>query len=459
MSFSNLNFANVTGIQAPTTLTGFAALLQNASYNGVPFKVVAASVRKGRKIAMHQYPFKDGGWAEDMGRAPRTYSFSGYLIGDLAPAMQLALDTVLELPGPGILIHPSLGVQTVALLSASTAIHAGRMRVIEVAFEFVEKGDRSLTLRLISTALQVVSFALACAQGFGADIGSSAGPPAVIGSVAIGEGVAVTTAFSDACIGAGNDPAAVVNLAAGLQPPDATTSYGRYGLGSASTALVVGTTVTSLTQDLMASREQIVQNAGTAITDAGQFSSDTAQLVVNDIGALVESTRNTMTDPADQVRLMLNLAGFAYSDSIAGTGLAENMALVRDAFSALCRRLALVSLANACAAYQPRSYQDAQALLDTVAAAFEVEITAAGDAFEDQTYSVLRDLRTAVVTDLRTRGQTLPQLQTATFKASLPSLVVAQMLYQDANRADEIVFEAAPPHPAFCPVSMQVLAW
>jgi DNA circularisation protein N-terminus len=454
-----MSFSSITGFQPPTSAGGFMSLLQNASYNGVPFKVVAAAVRKGRKIAPHNYPFRDGVWVEDMGRAPRTYSFSGYIIGDLAPAMQFALDTMLELPGPGILIHPTLGVQRVSLVSGTTAVHVGRQRVIEVAFEFIEQGSRSLIATIIATAVQVVAFADLCAPALGADLGSAAGPPAVIGSAAIGEGVAVTTAFGDRCIGAGNDPAAVVNLAAGLQPPDTNTTYGRYGLGSTSVALPVGTTVASLTETLMTSREKTAQDAEKAIADADMFSSETALVIVNDIGAMVESARSTMTDPADQVRLMLNLATFTYSDSIKGTGIADAMAQVRDAFAAVCRRLALVSLGNACAAYQPRSYQDAQSLIATVTAAFDVEITAAGDALEDETYSVLRDLRTAIVTDLRTRGQTLPQLQAATFRTPLPSLVVAQILYQDATRSDEIVYETMPPHPAFCPVSMQVLAW
>ena len=78
-------FTNVTGFAPPTSIAGFMGLLQTASFRGVPFKVIQARVKKGRRWAIHEYPYVDGGWPEDMGRALRTYAFSGYLIGDLAP--------------------------------------------------------------------------------------------------------------------------------------------------------------------------------------------------------------------------------------------------------------------------------------------------------------------------------------------------------------------------------------
>jgi prophage DNA circulation protein len=95
-------------------------LLQTASFRGVPFKVIAAQAKKGRRQAIHEYPYVDGGWPEDMGRALRMYSFSGYLIGDLAPVMQLLLDNAVETKGPGLLIHPTIGARI-----------AKRLRLIE----------------------------------------------------------------------------------------------------------------------------------------------------------------------------------------------------------------------------------------------------------------------------------------------------------------------------------------
>ena len=433
-------------------------LLQTASFRGVPFKVVASAVKKGRKIAIHDYPFRDGGWAEDMGRAMRAYSFTGYLIGDIAPALQLALDNAVEASGPGLLIHPTIGAQMVSVLSAATSVRRDAMRVIEVAFEFIEQGTQSLVTTLIATAVEVIAAADLCLPAAGASLGESAGAAATAGDAPIGEGVAVTTAFAATCVTGGNDPAAVVNLAAGLQPTDANASLGRYANGNASAAPAAGTTIAALQATVTQQRAAIASAATTAIAGATTFATASAASVAVSIAAMIEAMRATMTDPADQIRVLLNIATFSYADSAGGTGLSGDMAAVRNAFAATCRRLAVVSLARGSSVYQPVSYQDAQTLMGLVTAALDVEITAAGDAGLDDIYTALRALRAAVVTDLTTRGATLPQVITKTFAAPLPSLVVSQILYRDASRADQVVQEASPRHPAFLPATMQVLA-
>ena len=80
-----------------------------------------------------------------MGRMLRTYSFSGYLIGDLAPVMQNLLDMAIEAKGPGLLMHPTIGALQVGLLSSSTAVQWDKMRVIQVEFEFIEVGAFDLS--------------------------------------------------------------------------------------------------------------------------------------------------------------------------------------------------------------------------------------------------------------------------------------------------------------------------
>ena len=152
-------FTNITGFAPPTSIAGFMGLLQTAMFRGVPFKVIAARVKKGRRWAIHEYPYVDGGWAEDMGRSLRTYSFSGYLIGDLAPVMQQLLDMAIEAEGPGLLMHPTIGAVRVGVLSSATAVHRDHMRVIEIAFEFVEAGRRALPGTIIATVISVLAAA------------------------------------------------------------------------------------------------------------------------------------------------------------------------------------------------------------------------------------------------------------------------------------------------------------
>ncbi len=450
-------FTNVTGFAAPTSIAGFMGLLQICLFRGVPFKVIGAQVKMGRRLAVHEYPFRDGGWPEDMGRQLRTYSFSGYLIGDLAPVLQFALDKAIETKGPGLLIHPTIGAVRVDVLSASTAVHRDRMRVIEVAFEFLEHSDTVFPSAIIATAVSVLAASIGVLTAANSDLGGVAAPAAAAGSSVTAEAAAVVTAFTASTVLGGGDPTAIISMAAALPPPDVDTSYGRYGSGSATVALPAGTTVATLQAQLATQRAAIATAGASAAATAAAFSASTDML--DQLSTLVEAMRAGITDPAQQVRVLLSLASFTFTDTAGGVaGLEAAIATIRGAMTAACRRAALVSLARASAAYQPISYDDAVTVRTLLATALDAEITIAGDAGDDPTYLALKTLRANVVRDLTVRGANLPAVVTVTFAQPLPSLVMAQMLYRDASRSDQIAAEAQAIHPAFCATSFQALA-
>ena len=88
------------------------------------------------------------------------------------------------------------------------------------------------------------------------------------------------------------------------------------------------------------------------------------------LGALAEPVRATCDDPADAIR-------------------------------PLC---ALASLARACAQLEPTSYDNAVGIRDSVAELIDAEAETAADAGDVDSCRALRDLRTAAVDDLATRG-------------------------------------------------------
>jgi prophage DNA circulation protein len=464
-------FSGVTGFAGGSLGSVFMGALQKAYWRGIPFSVTGEVTRKGRKVAVHDYPFRDGGWAEDMGRQMRVFSFTGYLSGDIAPVLQMALDRAAEAEGPGLLIHPTIGMQRVMLLSCATAVRKEAMRVIECQFEFIEAGEPNFIMSLVATAIQVVSAATSGLTAFGGSIGSGAGATASIGYPVIGEGVAVMTAFGAACSMAGADPGGLISLATGINVPDPDRTLGRFAFGNVSQMTTcnldvngnpdVPQTVSTMTGTIAAGRATLAQAITAGTSAASTFSTGTAAAMVTALSTVTEALRSTMMDPADQVRVFLGLSAWSYSDSVANaglTGLPAAMGTMRDSMAVTARRVALSSLARAAAAYRPVSYQDALALREAVSGAIETEMVAAGDAGDDATYTALRALRVAVVEDLTTRGATLPQMTTMTLPMPLPALTVAQRLYRDASRADEVTAAADVPHPAFLPVTLQVLA-
>ncbi|RJF85050.1 hypothetical protein D3877_11425 [Azospirillum cavernae] len=122
------------------------------------------------------------------------------------------------------------------------------------------------------------------------------------------------------------------------------------------------------------------------------------------------------------------------------------------------RRAALAEVARAAARYEPPSHDQAVETRSRVVELIDAEMTRAGDAGQDQTYQALRALRTAVSVDLTERGASLTRRVVVSTARPQPALVLAQRLYQDPARSDELVEQSGAIHPAFLPVSFNALA-
>lgn len=181
--------------------------------------------------------------------------------------------------------------------------------------------------------------------------------------------------------------------------------------------------------------------------------------LTNAMLGLCETLRSASNDPADQVRLFTQLATLQRPVALpanTSTGAAVNA--VRMATDDMARRSALVSLALASAAYQPTSYEDAVAVMNTVCNLLDLEITNAADKQDRNTYLAFRELRTSVSADLSARGTALPRLAVWQLQATLPSLAVAYRLYADATRTRELVTRANPRHPLWMPAQFEALS-
>lgn len=173
---------------------------------------------------------------------------------------------------------------------------------------------------------------------------------------------------------------------------------------------------------------------------------------------LAASVLAAAVDPADGVRVLSSLANFTQATSTASSAIGQAMAAIQSATCDLFRRAAVVALARLSATYQPSSRDDAANVRTIVCTLLDNEILIAGDQGQDATFNALRAVRAAVIQDLTTRGAGLASIQTFRIGAALPAPAIAQRLYRDPNRADELVVQANPPHPAFMPASFKALS-
>ncbi len=275
--------------------------LQPASWRGVPFVVRGSEYRRGRRPAVHEYPFRDLPWVEDVGRASRLVGFSGFVVGDDCYAQAQRMLQACEQPGPGNLVHPSLGSLTVSLIEPAVASERTELgRVVEFRFEFMETGTVQFPAADTSTQDVVASKAndaqAASASDFASAVGTdnngastvtlgataapgptttytdSKGSVTLVPSVVGGSPYQATSGgetvrlWGDNAVTQASDSSLTANAVAAQTPPLGTT-YGRYsGVGPLSFGSADTETALS---DQTANRDAVSSAAADAAIKAG----------------------------------------------------------------------------------------------------------------------------------------------------------------------------------------------
>lgn len=453
-------------------MTWFAEL-QPASFGGVPFGVTGGQLRVGRRNAVHEYPFKDEVWVEDLGRAARRITLVGFLLegaaySSSAPDAKRAGSVIqqrekmvaaIEKPGKSTLVHPTLGSLQVSCLDSSFTERWDRGRVFEVVLTLIEGGDRVFPADDPDTTEQVAETCTAADAAAGVDFTTAATLALPAGAAVVGMASATASSWGSIAQSLAGDATNLMNTVGNL-----AGSFGRFfggklrditgsiSFGSA------GATVASLIAAGCAARAAVTAAVSALNEAAGGLGLTTIGGFVSSAQGVSAALLAATTDPADSVRVLGNLASFEPSRPTSDSAVGDSMATMQRACGDLFRRAAVVSVARASAQYQPSSYDDAAALRATVAAMLDAEIQTAGDQGEDATYTALRSVRAAVVQDLTKRGGDLAKLVTLTTGQPMPALALAQRTYRDATRADELISESGCVHPAFMPTSFKALA-
>lgn len=442
--------------------------LQPAKFAGIPFGVTGGQVRVGRRNAVHEYPNKDEVWVEDLGRSARRITLVGFLVegaryGGAISAIQQReqMIAVLEAPGKNTLVHPTLGSLQVATLDASFTERKDLGRVFELSLSFIESGERVFPSASQDTTSLVAQACTAADAAAGADFLALASTSLPSGEAVVTLASQTASSWGSKALSLASDATNLMNLAGSLPG-----SFGRF-LGAnlkGITGLIPGgvasafSTVSSLIAAGAAAREAVSTAFGSLMSAAGGLSVGTCGIFSGAAQALASALLGATTDPGDSIRVLASLSNFHLNQATPSSNVGTSMATMQDACGNLFRRAAVVCVARSAAKYQPASYDDAVAIRTKVTDLLEAEIAIAGDSGEDATYTALRAVRAAVVQDMNARGANLTALITVVSPRPVPSLVLAQRLYRDASRADELVTEASPVHPCFMPVSFKALA-
>ncbi|HGV3449934.1 TPA: DNA circularization protein [Raoultella planticola] len=441
--------------------------LRPSTFRGVPFAVIAEEGSHGRRQAVHEYPYRDTAWVEDMGRGVRRIVIRGFLIqdsqvyggGDVINQRQ-ALISACEEKGAGTLIHPTLGEMTVAIpengLRLSGSADAGRV------FEF--------TLMALESGLKV--FAVTGSSAAGKSVRTNylkLVSTTVFSTIARIKGeirgvtqaiktIKSTIAFWTNMVDSTTNE--VTNVSNVLKSTFGNQRYGRYSKGSVggSSSGVTGSSSADDTDDFESLSEQVSASAimdrqGIFDTVSDLNSAATVDDFVQRTADVIIAILNCTGGVNERITALEKLASATsteYQQSSAGADIAESVNVL---IIVLCSG----AMAAAAAESNPTSRNEAEQITRRVSDQLDAALLATGDRADDELYSSLLLVRSSFLDTMSALSASLSELMQFNSAQPLPALTLANRLYQDVGRADELIQESDVPHPAFMPVSMRVL--
>lgn len=383
------------------------------SFRGVVFRTTATEWRGGRRNVVNEFPQRDTGYTDDLGRRVRRFPVEAYVLGENYLAERDAVIEAFEAAGPGELIHPRWGVRQVAL-DGEASIKETPMEggIARITVTFVEHGENTFPRAAGNTVSKVEATTNAADEASQAAFGKefSVAGPSVLASQALK-----------------NMNGAVAGL---LKTVKQVTS---------------------------------VDGVTSILLQAGTLSSNLASLIRSPV-SLVMSLRSIFATLVQDVNRPLNafyelqwlFTANTRSTATASSGSTRARSLANDMAAAdLQRRLSLTNQARMLAV----------AIADTSVVATSDQATALRNALTTQidieleeydppteVADALVQVRAAVVRDVAARAEFMLQRSTFTPQTSIPALVLAHRIYQDAERADELVNRNDVRNPAFMPV-------
>lgn len=393
--------------------------LQPGSFRGAPFEVLGNQAAFGRRGVLHEYPLRDVPWFEDLGQRARENTLDVVVLGTNYLAKRDALIAAIETAGPGLLVHPYYGEMQVAVTDCRVSESTDAGGVARFTITFVQAGV-SKEPRAVSSTPDIVAAAAEDATAktqaaYASQTLTKNQPDFVANSLRGRVGSLLSSVRSTAAQVQG----AVQPLADLQQQVDA--------INGNLIALVYEPA--ALAQGLVATVKQLVRSVAVAPAEALQL----AQVFWR-FGPLTVSASNPSPRRAIEIANRISL-------------------------SRLVRGAALAESARAAAELEFDSFDAAVALRDGITDAIDELLLATTD---DASFDALRKLRTAAVADITARGADLARLVRYTPGATMPALLLAQRLYADGAKADDVLArnQVRIAHPLFVRggVTLEVLA-
>lgn len=408
--------------------------IQPAKFRDAEFFVESTEGEIGRKTVMHSYPQRDTPYAEDLGRKDRQFTMEAYVLGRDYMAARDRLIAALETKGPGTLVHPYRGTLQVVIVSARGPVESVREGgMARFSLTFADSGDNKYPSASFDTSAIVdarADAALTAAQGDFIDGFSVAGMSEFVASHAQGLVTAGLSALQAASSMLPDMPPGLSAFSGNLDRLGGMTSTLIRKPSSLASELVG--LVTGL-GSLFARPENALQSYRSLWPFGNNLTSQTAST----------PTRAAMVSNQNAFSTLIRVAS-----TIEATRAASQIPFADAVDSSAAPRAPGESPTLS----EFDNYPAAISLRDDLAAQLDTEMETA----PDTTYAALADLRTAMVSDINTRGADLAQISYFTPADTQPALVLAYQLYGDPTQDQMIVGRNNIIHPGFVPAGSPI---
>lgn len=406
------------------------------SFRGVPFAVFSGSGQASRRLAIHNYPMRDGVWIEDLGRNALNIRVQGFLCGDTCTAQRDLLQKAAEAEGPGLLVHPRLGMIRAALTMFSWHDRPGYTNVIDVDLGFYEVknilGSTVTTRAHAALGAGCIAYKAATTKHYkeNAQLAFRSGQSSL--TVTRDSASSWMSRFEKHYNAPQISSAAFDIL---------TQTGGRYAIQGVEARSSANETVIS----------HALSGAKSALADGLQriTAAIKPEIVTAVIDAAMSTFEDVISDPGARIRVLSDLATLDVSSRSHAT---------MDVTAAFCRQAALVGIARACEAWRPTSAAEAEAMRAKITKLFDAEADRLADSGNDDLSRATTALRIDLTENLSSRGAKLPEIITVRRNATMPALALAQQVYASSAKVDDMIRRGDPVHPAFMPLQMEALA-
>ncbi|OAT41354.1 phage tail/DNA circulation protein [Hafnia paralvei ATCC 29927] len=442
--------------------------LHPASFRGVPFAVTGGESQFGRRQAVHEYPMRDRVWVEDLGRGTRRITLQGFIVqgsriysaSDVLTQRD-SLIAACESKGSGTLVHPTLGELTVSIPDGGLKFREG-----------LDQG-RSFSFTLTCLEGGLKTFALTTASPAGSGLDQSwfstvtTAAASVIAEVK-GEILSVkhaattiqnTLSFWSHFVSSTAEEA--TTLSSSLNSTLGNLRFGRDCNGT------VGGTISGLTGKITPAVGTVNYSALVAEKNAQvvRARSETVAAVaalsvmrdINKVPDAVQSLMLTLTAAVPSVKDQLSLFESMMSDA-AFDGTYYNDMTSQQVYAALMAYLKIMSASmftRVAVSAAMTGTLAAQDLFKRGISALDSASLLASAHGNDDLWNSLESLRETFTQNMLSQGLGAGRVIWS-FPSPLPALVMANRIWQSAEKGDALVISASPIHPAFMPLSVEM---